>query len=184
MTTRELALADTNLSGFLETTLGISLPEADTELKRRCVVSAGCKVIDFSIESGVLVSVADDLEVTTTFNHGTATRAMGIPKGVVVTGRVHKLAHMTFVTKGRLAIYSSQLGYKVYAAGESFWSEAGVKRLILALEDSSMANTYITACTDEESLREVVTAPNFTEAGFGTSSDELPTNLITYLRSN
>jgi hypothetical protein len=76
-----------------------------------------------------------DLPLEHFFLPGVYVRALHIPCGVVLTGKIHNHECINIVAKGRLAVASVE-GEKILVAGDIFKSEPGVKRAGFALEDT------------------------------------------------
>ena len=66
-------------------------------------------------------------------------REFTLPKGMLVVGKEHKHEHLIMVTEGHAEIVS-EYGRDEVRGGHHFISPAGVKRVVLAFEDT----TFIT----------------------------------------
>lgn len=75
-----------------------------------------------------------ELEVDHIFSLGVYARALKIPKGIMLTGKIHKFEQLNILAKGKMKV-SDGGDYKIVEA--PFWlvSPAGTKRIALALED-------------------------------------------------
>lgn len=69
------------------------------------------------------------------FHDGWYERRLLIPAGMLVVGKTHRHVHPVGVISGR-ALLISQFGREVVAAGYSSASLPGVKRIVLAIEDT------------------------------------------------
>lgn len=89
----------------------------------------------------------DVCPVTHHFAPGMYAREMFIPKGTVIVGKMHRHAHLSSVTKGRILV-ATEHGNREVSAPAVFVSEAGVKRAGYALEDTIWVTYHATEGTD------------------------------------
>lgn len=102
--------------------------------------------------------------VTHRFAPGIYAREMFIPKGTCLTGKIHKFAHFSVVSKGRIAVYAEgQSGPVMIEAPFTFVSQPGDKRIGLALEDTIWTTFHPTDETDPEAIEKLVTADTYEE---------------------
>lgn len=73
--------------------------------------------------------------VTHHFAPGLYAREMFIPAGACIIGKTHRHAHLNSVSRGRIMV-ASEHGTREVAAGETFISQPGIKRVGVALEDT------------------------------------------------
>jgi quercetin dioxygenase-like cupin family protein len=90
------------------------------------------------------------------FAPGIYAREMTIPKGVVVTGAVHKTEHLNIVSKGHLAVVTDD-GVKDLRAGAIFVSKPGAKKAAYAIEETLYITVHATDETDVDKLVELLT---------------------------
>lgn len=76
------------------------------------------------------------------FAPGMYARELTVPAGMLIVGKIHKHAHFLFVLKGRASVVSN-LGREVVHAGHISVSQAGVKRIVLALEDTQFVTVHV-----------------------------------------
>lgn len=76
------------------------------------------------------------------FAPGLYLRTLLVPAGQVIVGKIHKHAHFLFVLKGR-AVVVSEFGRMEVEAGHFSVSPAGVKRVVLAMEDTLFATVHV-----------------------------------------
>lgn len=76
------------------------------------------------------------------FAPGMYMRELTIPAGMLVVGKIHKHAHFVMVLKGR-SIVISEFGKDIVEAGYVAISQPGVKRVVLALEDTVFATVHL-----------------------------------------
>lgn len=85
------------------------------------------------------------------FAPGMYLRTLEIPAGMLIVGKTHKHDHFVMLLKGR-ALVVSEFGRDEVSAGYVAVSKAGVKRVVVALEDALFVTIHINA-TDTEDLR-------------------------------
>ena len=69
------------------------------------------------------------------FSDNMYVREIFIPKGVVLTGKIHKHDHPNFLMKGTVVVITEGKGKEKLKAPQSIISEAGTKRLLYAETD-------------------------------------------------
>jgi hypothetical protein len=94
------------------------------------------------------------------FARGVYARALHIPKGYVLTGKIHKYSQINVLLKGKMAIASVE-GTKDMNAGDIIESGPGVKRAGYAYEDSVWLTIHGTHERDLERLEEELISPSF-----------------------
>ena len=82
-----------------------------------------------------------ELELHHWFAHGTYTRALVIPKGTLLTGKIHRFSCINILSKGSMLISTEDGEFEMHAP-EVFVSPAGGKKGGLALEDSIWINVH------------------------------------------
>jgi len=82
-----------------------------------------------------------ELEEKHYFAHGTYTRELHIPKGTVLTGKIHRESCINILSKGKLKVVTDEGEYEVEAP-HTFVSGPGVKKAGFALEDSIWINVH------------------------------------------
>ena len=85
------------------------------------------------------------------FSQGLYCREMRMPKGMVLTGKVHKQDHIAMLTNGRVAITTGG-DQQILNSPVIIPSKAGVKRAILALEDAVFITVHATELTDIDEI--------------------------------
>lgn len=69
------------------------------------------------------------------FSDGIYVREIFIPKGTILTGKIHKHDHPNFLMSGKVEIITEFGGHEVFEGPKSMISQAGTKRAVHALED-------------------------------------------------
>lgn len=96
-----------------------------------------------------------------------------IPKGTTLTGMIHKTEHLAVVTMGRIAIFDGDNEPRIFEAGDVIHSQAGVKRVGHALEDTRVINIHPTDETDLEKLCEQLVECRYDELLGGPKNKQL-----------
>lgn len=103
-----------------------------------------------------------DIEITHHFAPGVYARQMFVPKGILLTGKIHKTEHLNIISQGHFSV--SNLGEtKHISAPYTFVSPAGTKRAIYAHEDSTWTTIHVTEETDLDALEQETIADSFEE---------------------
>jgi quercetin dioxygenase-like cupin family protein len=76
------------------------------------------------------------------FAPGMYMRELVVPSGMLMVGKIHKHAHFLMVLKGKAEVIS-EFGRMVVEAGHLSVSPAGVKRVVLALEDTQFVTVHV-----------------------------------------
>lgn len=96
------------------------------------------------------------------FAPGAYAREMSLPARHWAIGKIHKHAHLSFITKGRIAVLTED-GPVVYQAPFTFVSTPLTKRVVFALEDTIWTTVHLTAETDLAKIEQEVIAKDFAE---------------------
>lgn len=108
---------------------------------------------------------------------GTYARQMFIPKGTLIIGKIHRHQHLNFIMQGKVSV-STEFGPKYFEAPCIFVSEVGLKRAVIAEEDTIWVTVHLTKHLGEENLakmEEEVIAPSYKELGLLDSTKDLIT---------
>jgi quercetin dioxygenase-like cupin family protein len=108
---------------------------------------------------------------------GTYARQMFIPKGTLIIGKIHRHQHLNFIMQGKVSV-STEFGPKYFKAPCIFVSEVGLKRAVIAEEDTIWVTVHLTKHLGEENLakmEEEVIAPSYKELGLLDSTKDLIT---------
>ncbi len=118
------------------------------------------KILAIEAEMAKLPQV--DCPVRHHFAPGIYAREMTIPKGVTLTGAVHKTEHLNIVSKGRIAV-STDDGIREVSAPFTFVSKPGTKRIGHAIEETVWTTIHATDETDIDKLVEELTESKASE---------------------
>jgi quercetin dioxygenase-like cupin family protein len=132
--------------------------------------------------NGEIPNTLPDCKLTHTYapideNYGCGTyaRQMFIPKGTLIIGKIHRHQHLNFIMQGKVSV-STEFGPKFFTAPCVFVSEVGLKRAVIAEEDTIWVTVHITKHLGEENLdkmEEEIISPTYQEIGFIDSMQEL-----------
>lgn len=78
---------------------------------------------------------AKDFETNHHFGPGVYMRELVIPKDTILTGRIHKYAHLNILSKGKITVWTED-GMKTLSAPVVLHSKEGMKRAGYTHEDS------------------------------------------------
>lgn len=97
-----------------------------------------------------------DCPVTHHFAPNVYAREMFIPAGTVLTGAVHKTAHLSMLSKGKVRVITDDEAVDLIAPA-TVLSGVGAKRAIYAYEDAVWTTIHATTETDVDKLVEELT---------------------------
>jgi quercetin dioxygenase-like cupin family protein len=96
------------------------------------------------------------------FAPGVYARKLFIPKGTVLTGKIHKYAHWNIVLQGHIEVMTER-GVQHIRAPAMFVSPPGTKRAGFAHEDTVWVTMHPTNETDPETIERDVVVDTFEE---------------------
>lgn len=108
------------------------------------------------------LSIERDCPVRHIFAPGAYAREMTIPKGVVIIGKIHRHAHLNFISAGKVRVVT-ETGSLIITAPHTFVSEVGTKRVVYAMEETIWTTVHITNETDLDKIEEQVIAKSYEE---------------------
>jgi hypothetical protein len=98
-----------------------------------------------------------DLKVEHYFSEGVYARALEIPAGVQLTGKIHKFEQLNILAKGKMKVLVGDF-YKVVKSPFIVVSPPGTKRIAIALEDCVWVTIHGTYETDLELIEKTFIA--------------------------
>jgi hypothetical protein len=98
-----------------------------------------------------------DLPVKHYFSKGVYARELFIPKGTVLTGKIHKYENLNILSKGDISVLTKD-GIKRVQAPFTIVSEPGTKRIAYAHEDTIWTTVHGTEETDLQKIEHEFTA--------------------------
>ena len=107
----------------------------------------------------------DVLPLKHMFSDGIYSREIFLPKGCLLTGKIHKHSHPNFLVSGKVEVVTEGGGIEVLTAPKFMISEAGTKRAVYAIEDSVWITIHAnpTDTQDLTIIEDNVIAKNFQE---------------------
>lgn len=150
------ALAPTPYS---ETEL-VGTPNAGPEVFRREVM----RLQEMLLSRDDKLSPDTDCPVRHIFAPGAYAREITLPKGALVIGKIHRHAHLNFITRGKVRVLTES-GTRELTAPCTFVSEVGTKRVVYAIEETLWTTVHVTNETDLEKIEEFVIAKNYEDLG-------------------
>jgi hypothetical protein len=137
------------------------------------------------IKNGEIESTLDNCVVKHYFSpkddkYGCCTyaREMFIPKDTLIIGKIHKHQHLNIISKGKVIVFT-EFGEKHLEAPVTFVSEIGLKRSVLAVEDTLWTTIHLTEFETEDNLDKIedeVISKNYENMGLINSVDALLEN--------
>ena len=98
-----------------------------------------------------------DLKVDHYFSEGVYARALEIPAGIQLTGKIHKFEQLNILAKGKMKVLVGDF-YKTVEAPFIVVSPPGTKRIAIALEDCVWITVHGTHETDLELIEKTFIA--------------------------
>ena len=98
-----------------------------------------------------------ELPVKHYFSEGVYGRELFIPKGTVLTGKIHKYSQLNIMSQGELSILTED-GVKRVRAPFTIVSPPGTKRIAYAHEDTLWTTIHGTRETDVDKIEEIFIA--------------------------
>jgi quercetin dioxygenase-like cupin family protein len=103
-----------------------------------------------------------ELPVTNHFSKGVYARELFIPKGTVLTGKIHKEENLNIITKGDISVLTEE-GVKRVKAGAVIVSPPGTKRAGYAHEDTIWITIHGTEERDVDKIEQLFIAQTYEE---------------------
>lgn len=110
-----------------------------------------------------LLSLPDESDAFQTrhyFAPGIYCRELTIPAGAVLTGKIHRTAHINIVSKGKILVRTEE-GCMRIEAPYAFVAQPGTKRAGLAIEETIWTTVHASEETDLDKLEAELIAPTF-----------------------
>ena len=106
--------------------------------------------------------VGDCFPLTHKFVDGAYVREIRVPKGTLLTTKIHKICHPYFLLKGDVSVLT-ETGIVRLKAPYSGITPAGTKRIIYIHEDTVWTTVHVTKEKDLDKIEEEVIANSFEE---------------------
>ena len=94
------------------------------------------------LQEAMIAIQCDQPEPRHFFAPGMYLRELIVPSGMLMVGKIHKHEHFLLVLNGKAEVIS-EFGRMVVEAGHISISPAGVKRVVLALEDTQFVTVHV-----------------------------------------
>jgi hypothetical protein len=104
---------------------------------------------------------SDLCPLTHSFADGVYVREIFIPKGTVLTGKIHKYSHPNFLMQGEVIVVTEHGGREHLKAPLAMISRAGTKRAVYALEDTVWITVHVTSERDPARIVDLMTVPDY-----------------------
>ena len=126
-------------------------PLAESAMAQAKTLDPGQKVE--LLEAMMLQCDQVDVPLQHLFAHGVYMRMGTIPKGSFLIGHMHKTDHLNVLFSGKVSILMNG-EVKEFTGPCVFKAEAGVRKMIYAHEDATLANIHGTDCTDLDKIED------------------------------
>lgn len=103
-----------------------------------------------------------------TFSKNVYAREITIPKGSIIIGKIHKHQNMNIISKGEVSFFSIDGAVRVKAP-YTFVASPGVKRVIVAHEETVWTTIHGTSETDLDKLEDEFIAKDYSDFYLSTS---------------
>ena len=94
--------------------------------------------------------------------HGLYAREITIPKGCLLTGKIHLFEHINIVSKGDISVLTDT-GIKRIQAPSTFIASPGIKRVGFAHEETVWTTIHAANITDPEQAEKLLVVDSFEE---------------------
>jgi len=95
-----------------------------------------------------------------TFVDGAYVREIFMPKGVLITSKIHKIKHVYFVLKGKCSVLTDE-GEQLIEAPHYGITEAGTKRALYIHEDTVWVTVHVTEHKNLKKIEKDIIAKSF-----------------------
>lgn len=96
------------------------------------------------------------------FGDGCYIRQIFMPKGTLITSKIHKITHPYFVMTGKASV-ATENGVELIQAPYQGMTQAGTKRALFIHEDMVWITVHVTNETDLDKIEEEIIAKDFNE---------------------
>jgi len=106
--------------------------------------------------------IGDCCPLKHTFVDGAYVREITMPKGMLLTSKIHKICHPYFVLKGDVSVLTEE-GVKRIKAPYSGITQPGTKRVLYMHEETVWTTVHVTKETDLEKIEKEIIAEIYDE---------------------
>ena len=108
------------------------------------------------------VMIGDCCPLKHTFVDGAYVREITMPKGMLLTSKIHKICHPYFILKGDVSVLTEE-GVKRIKAPYSGITQPGTKRVLYMHEETVWTTVHVTKETDLEKIEQEIIAKTYDE---------------------
>lgn len=112
---------------------------------------------------GAIFGDTDAAPLKHSFANGICVREIFLPKGSLLTGKIHREDHPNFILSGEVTVVTEFSGIERLKAPVSMISKAGTKRLVFCHEDTWWVTIHRTEETDGSKITETITVLTYEE---------------------
>ena len=106
------------------------------------------------------VMIGDCFPLKHTFVDGAYVREIRMPKGVLLTSKIHKICHPYFVLEGDVSVLTEN-GVQRIKAPYSGITQPGTKRILYIHEDTTWVTVHVTNKTDPDEIEKDIIAESY-----------------------
>ncbi len=128
---------------------------AETNIARQNILNIENKIKELP---GAMLG--DCFPLKHTFVDGAYVREISMPKGALLTSKIHKITHPYFVLKGDVSVLTKK-GVQRIKAPYSGVTLAGTKRVLYCHEDTTWITVHVTKNTDLKKIEKEIIAESF-----------------------
>jgi hypothetical protein len=113
-----------------------------------------------SLEAAMRSEQQVEIETNHYFSKGIYAREIRIPAGVLLTGKIHRFEHLNIISAGKLRIITEDFD-EVVSAPATFTAFPGVKKVLLAIENTVFTTVHATDLTDIDEIERVFVTEDY-----------------------
>lgn len=133
--------------------------------KRNSIYDLEALLID--VPDSLDAQECEDKYITHFFAPGVYARQMFIPAGMVAVGKIHKTAHVSIISCGKISV-TTENGTETFEGPYTFINTPGEKRAVYAHTDTVWTTIHPTNETDIRKIEEEVIAKDYTALEYHT----------------
>ena len=99
------------------------------------------------------------------FVDGVYVREITLPAGAIIVGKIHRHAHLNFITRGRVRCVTEGKGVEELVGPCSMISEVGTKRVLYVYEETVWTTVHRTDATTVEDAEKDAIAESYSALG-------------------
>ena len=104
----------------------------------------------------------DSMPLKHTFVDGAYVREIFMPKGMLLTSKIHKITHPYFIMKGDVSVLTEEGSVRLRAPYSGI-TKAGTKRVLYIHEDTTWITVHVTKHRDLKKIEKQIIAKSFGE---------------------